>query len=103
MCSRERACADGNSKFFRVSLSHDNLMNHYQTNFAMMQHHKYSLSELNEMMPWEREIYVALLVEHIKEENDKAKKQEAQQKSAMSRSAPTKAYSAPRVSMPRAR
>ena len=78
-------------------------MNHYQTNFAMMQHHKYSLSELNEMMPWEREIYVALLVEHIKEENDKAKKQEAQQKSAMSRSAPTKAYSAPKVSMPRAR
>lgn len=103
MRSRERACADGNSKFFRVSLSHDNLMNHYQTNFAMMQHHKYSLSELNEMMPWEREIYVALLVEHIKEENDKAKKQEAQQKSAMSRSTPTKAYSAPRVSMPRAR
>jgi len=39
----------------------------------MMQHHKYSLSELNEMMPWEREIYVSLLVQHIKEENEKAK------------------------------
>ena len=32
----------------------------------MMQHHKYSLSELDEMMPWEREIYVGLLMEHIK-------------------------------------
>lgn len=78
-------------------------MNHYQTNFAMMQHHKYSLSELNEMIPWEREIYVALLVEHIKEENEKAKRQEAQQKSSMARSAPKPHYSAPRVSMPKAR
>jgi hypothetical protein len=48
-------------------------MNHFQTNFAMMQHHKYSLSELNEMVPWEREIYVSLLLEHIKEENEKAR------------------------------
>jgi hypothetical protein len=38
-----------------------------------MQHHKYSLSELENMVPWERELYVALLSEHIKEENDKIK------------------------------
>jgi hypothetical protein len=49
-------------------------MNHYQTNFALMQHHKYSLSELELMLPWEREIYVALLVDHVKEENEKARK-----------------------------
>jgi|TARA_B100001059_G_scaffold231961_1_gene268823 hypothetical protein len=36
-----------------------------------MQHHKYSLTELDSMMPWEREIYVDMLVEHIKEENKK--------------------------------
>ena len=35
----------------------------------MLQHHKYSLTELDNMMPWEREIYVNMLVEHIKEEN----------------------------------
>jgi hypothetical protein len=40
----------------------------------MMQHHKYSLTELDNMMPWEREIYVSLLVEHVKEENERAKK-----------------------------
>jgi hypothetical protein len=40
----------------------------------MMQHHKYSLTELDSMMPWEREIYVSLLVDHIKEENERAKK-----------------------------
>jgi|TARA_R110000851_G_scaffold229499_1_gene382183 hypothetical protein len=37
----------------------------------MMQHHKYSLEELENMMPWEREIYTNLLIEHIKEENKK--------------------------------
>ena len=35
----------------------------------MMQHHKYSLTELNEMLPWEREVYVAMLIEYVKEEN----------------------------------
>jgi hypothetical protein len=40
----------------------------------MMQHHKYSLSELDSMMPWEREIYVAMLVQHVKDENERAKK-----------------------------
>jgi len=41
----------------------------------MVQHHKYSLEELNNMIPWERQIYVALLMEHIKEENERLKKQ----------------------------
>jgi len=33
-----------------------------------MQHHKYSLTELENMMPWERDIYVDMLVEHMKAE-----------------------------------
>ena len=36
-----------------------------------MQHHKYSLTELENMIPWEREIYMDLLINHIKEENEK--------------------------------
>ena len=40
----------------------------------MMQHHKYSLTELDEMLPWEREIYIAMLVDYIKEENDRIKR-----------------------------
>lgn len=43
------------------------------TNFALMQHHKYSLTELESMMPWERDIYVSLLIRHIEEENEKIK------------------------------
>ena len=37
----------------------------------MMQHHNYSLTELENMLPWEREIYVGLLLEFIKEEKER--------------------------------
>ena len=50
------------------------------TNFSLMQHHKYSLTELENMLPWEREIYVDMLIQHIKEENDKIREQERQRR-----------------------
>jgi len=40
-----------------------------------MQHHKYSLSDIENMIPWEREIYISLLKQHIEEENLKAQQQ----------------------------
>ena len=46
------------------------------TNFSLMQHHKYSLTELDNMIPWEREVYVEMLVQYIKEENEKQKLRE---------------------------
>ena len=45
----------------------------------MMQHHDYSLVDLENMMPWEREIYVGLLLEFIKEQEEEQKKQQAKQ------------------------
>jgi hypothetical protein len=53
--------------------SYDNLMNHYKTNFALMQHHKYSLTELEGMIPWERFIYIDLLKTYLKEQEQKIK------------------------------
>jgi len=46
------------------------------TNFNLMHHHKYSLTELDNMIPFEREIYIQLLVQHIKEENQRLKDQQ---------------------------
>ena len=63
-------------RFFRISLCHNTLENYYITNFNMMQHHKYSLTELDNLMPFERDIYVELLVNHIKEENDRIRDQQ---------------------------
>ncbi len=43
-----------------------------------MQHHKYSLTELDNMIPFEREVYVQLLIQHIKEENERLRDQQNQ-------------------------
>ena len=43
----------------------------------MMQHHNYSLIEMEEMIPWEREIYVGLLMNFIKEEQERIEKEKA--------------------------
>ena len=45
-----------------------------------MQHHNYSLSDIENMLPWEREIYVDMLITYIKEENEKAKRKQQGQK-----------------------
>ena len=39
----------------------------------MIQHHKWSLTELEDMLPYERDIYVAMLQNWIQEENEKMK------------------------------
>ena len=51
--------------------------NFYRLNFALMQYHKYSLTDLENMMPWERDIYVMLLEQHLEEEEQKRKAQQA--------------------------
>jgi hypothetical protein len=47
----------------------------YQLNFALMQHHKYSLTELENMIPFERDIYVTLLKNYLEEEEERLQKQ----------------------------
>jgi|TARA_X000001036_G_scaffold88249_2_gene80343 hypothetical protein len=53
------------------------LEGYYKTNFALMQYHKYSLTEIEHLMPWEREVYTALLIQHIQEEKKKAEEAKA--------------------------
>ena len=56
-------------------MAHTNLESYYKINLALLQHHKYSLTELENMIPWEREIYLILLQQYIEEENLKAQQQ----------------------------
>ena len=46
------------------------------TNFSMMQHYNYSLTELENMIPWERDIYINLLMNHVKEEKQRLDQQQ---------------------------
>ena len=57
-------------------MAHESLESYYKTNFALVQHHKWSLTELEEMMPWEKDIYVALLKMWIEEEEERLKAQQ---------------------------
>ena len=53
-------------------MAHMDLESYFKLNFALVQHHKYSLTEIENMMPWERDIYLGLLNQYIEEENVKA-------------------------------
>jgi len=44
----------------------------------MMQHHHYSLTEIEAMLPWEREIYIQLLLNHVEEQNERLKLRQQQ-------------------------
>ena len=70
----------GHAKFFRLIFRYDTLKNYYETNFALLQHHKYSLTELENMIPWERNIYVSLLVKYLQEEKERIELQKATRK-----------------------
>jgi hypothetical protein len=50
-------------------MAHQDLASYYKTNFSLVQFHKYSITELENMIPWEREVYIGLLQQYIEEEN----------------------------------
>ena len=56
-------------------MAHTDLASYFKINFALMQHHKYSLTEIENMIPWEKDVYVTLLEQYIEEENLKNKQQ----------------------------
>ena len=75
MWTREYISIERLTRFFLINLSHETLENFFKTNFLMMQHFNYSLTELEGMLPWEREVYLMLLNEHLEE---KARMEQAQ-------------------------
>ena len=56
-------------------MAHTSLESYFKVNFALMQHHKYSLTEIENMIPWEKDVYITLLEQYIEEENLKNKQQ----------------------------
>ena len=59
-----------------MALSHNTLQNYYATNFSLIQHHKYSISDVENIMPFERDIYVEMLIKHLKEVEEAKRRQE---------------------------
>ena len=66
---------EGLSNFFAWPLFHNSLENYYRSNFALMQHHNYSLTELDSLIPWEYDIYTTLLRQYLEEEKKRIEQQ----------------------------
>ena len=64
-------------------MGHDTLANHIKSNFNLIHHHKWSLTEVEGMMPWEKAIYVDLLNTWIKDQEDDAKQAENEHKNML--------------------
>ena len=57
-----------------MCLSHTNLAQYYDSTFQLMQYHNYSLNEIDGLIPWEGEVYLSMLMEHIKEQKEQAQR-----------------------------
>ena len=64
-------------------MGHDTLANHIKSNFNLIHHHKWNLGEIENMMPWEKHIYVELLNSWIQEQEDEARQRENEHKNMM--------------------
>lgn len=54
-----------------MTLSQDNLFNYFNLNFSLMTHYKYTLADIENMIPWEREVYVTILADYVKKQKEK--------------------------------
>jgi hypothetical protein len=61
-------------------MSHEELTSYMQTNFALIKFHNYTLEDLENMVPWEREVYIILVENWIKEQNDQARDRASKQR-----------------------
>jgi hypothetical protein len=55
-------------------LSHINLLIYYKILFSLAQHHKWQISEIENLIPYERDLYIDLLNEYIEEKNKQNKR-----------------------------
>ena len=66
-------CAGGSQRFFSLSFGNGALEEYFKLNFALLYYHKFDISLFDEMVPWEKTIYVDMLVAKVKEEQEKKK------------------------------
>jgi DNA replication initiation complex subunit (GINS family) len=52
-------------------MSHTNLYIYYQKIFGMAQHHKYSIAEIENLLPYERDLYFEMLIDFIERQREK--------------------------------
>ena len=51
-------------------MNHNTLENYYLSMFSLVQHHKYSVRDVENLIPFERDLFVELLLSYLKELED---------------------------------
>lgn len=64
------------SEFFRLVLSDQSLEGTLRVNFSLMQYHNYTLADIEGLIPWERDLYVAMVIEHVEKEKEQMEEQQ---------------------------
>jgi len=54
-------------------LSHNTLENYYVSIFSLVQHHKYSVADIENLIPFERDLFVEMLLQYLKELEEQRK------------------------------
>ena len=85
MWIRARSPYGGIERFFYLSLRGSNLKAYYSNMFTLIHQYKYTLTELENMIPWERDLYIGMVNLWVKDEEEKIKKRLAQQEQATQR------------------
>lgn len=57
-----------------ICLAHEELSNYFKVNFLLQRHHNYTLTELDMMIPWEKEVHTILLLQALEEEKEAKEK-----------------------------
>ena len=60
-------------RFFLIALAHNSLSNYYQLLTMLSFYHKYAIQDIEDMMPWEREVIVKLILHYIKQDEEARK------------------------------
>ena len=73
----------GSQRFFYLTFRDVNLKGYYSNMFTLVHQYKYTLTELENMIPWERDMYIGMVNNWVKEETEKLKQQSTESQQEM--------------------
>jgi hypothetical protein len=75
---RPQAALGGSQRFFYLTFRDASLKTYYNNMFTLTHQYKYTLTELENMIPWERDMYIGMVNSWVKEETEKLNKIKAE-------------------------
>ena len=78
MWIRPQVALGGSQRFFYLTFRDGSLKAYYNNMFTLTHQYKYTLTELENMIPWERDLYIGMVNTWVKEETEKLNKIKAE-------------------------